>query len=160
MEKESENGKWQKKKLNFFFLIVFVYLTKQPAGTQLIRPGAYLNDNRGGNNLTPFLASNQVPGPFRPIISGKNYTHDFPNNNNKLNNPSYIRYSNVKESVPLALTHNRHQQQQQRPQQQYAQPQVHRIAHILCCGATLMCIKSIKFHMAIVILTFIFIIFW
>ncbi|XP_055313241.1 uncharacterized protein LOC129574799 isoform X2 [Sitodiplosis mosellana] len=98
-----------------------VYNNEQ-AGKQLIRPGVYLNDNRGGNNLTPFLASNQVPGPFRPIITVKNYTHDFPNNN-KLNNPNHIRYSNLKESLPIALTHNRQQQQQQQQQQQHQQQQ-------------------------------------
>ncbi|XP_031640677.1 uncharacterized protein LOC116352314 [Contarinia nasturtii] len=77
------------------------------AGTQLIRPAAYSNEN--GENLTPFLPSNQVPGPFRPIISPKNYTHDFPNT---LNRPNRIKYSNkspvLKESIPLAVT-NTHQ---------------------------------------------------
>lgn len=96
--------------LNMIFtslnVVVFSFVKKKQAGAQMIRPSAYLNDHRS-NILTPFLPSNQVPGPFRPIISPlQNFTQDF---SSKLSN-NHIRYSSanavLKESLPIALTNH------------------------------------------------------
>lgn len=87
---------------------VFFFCEKKQAGAQMIRPSAYLNDHRS-NILTPFLPSNQVPGPFRPIISPlQNFTQDFPSKLSNSNN--HVRYSSanavLKESLPIALTNH------------------------------------------------------
>lgn len=91
--------------MEFSFLFT-LFLNKKQAGSQLVRPSDYLNEHRS-NSLTPFLPSNQVPGPFRPIISSiKNYTLDFPNKISNTNN--HVKYSSankiLKESLPIALT--------------------------------------------------------
>lgn len=64
-----------------------------------------------GSNLTPFLPSNQLPGPFRPILSYRNYTQQ-PQYQSTVESPKHIRYSPVnnilKESVPIALANSQH----------------------------------------------------
>lgn len=91
---------------NGIFILFIFFLNKKQAGSQLVRPSDYLNEHRS-NSLTPFLPSNQVPGPFRPIISPiKNYTQDFPNKLSNINN--HVKYLSankiLKESLPIALT--------------------------------------------------------
>lgn len=95
-------------------LVLTLTMKIQQTASQVIRPATYLNENHG-SKLTPFLPSNKLPGPFRPIITFRNYTQNYQSNLNDLDDPNAIRYHPVhglnavlKESVPIALTNSPH----------------------------------------------------
>lgn len=89
-----------------------------PRNMQDAAPPTYSNEYRG-SNLTPFLPSNQLPGPFRPIFSTpRNYTTS-QQYQSSIDSPNNIRYSAVnnilKESMPIALTSPNHLSSEVKP---------------------------------------------
>lgn len=95
---------------------------------QVTRPVTSLIEQQD-SRLTPFLPSNKLPGPFRPIVSSRNYTHIYANQNDDVN---HIQYATENAAIEEAVAFT--QSPYLLPKVKIRQLTVYKIAHSHICS--------------------------